>query len=126
MIAAVALVGRPSVSSGIIAPPAAALFAASGPATPSMAPLPNSSLWRERRRSTLYDRKVGISAPPAGRLPMVNPSADPRSHGRHERAQSSAVIHTRPPTAEISSRLRLSVEATQNTSPTANRPTARF
>jgi hypothetical protein len=33
----------PSVSSGIIAPPAAALFADSGEATPSMAPFPNLS-----------------------------------------------------------------------------------
>ena len=33
----------PSVSSGTSTPVAAALFAASGPATPSIAPLPNSS-----------------------------------------------------------------------------------
>ena len=43
MIAAVALVGSPSVSSGTSVPAAEALFAASGPATPSMAPWPNSS-----------------------------------------------------------------------------------
>ena len=43
MIAAVALVGRPSVRSGTSVPAAEALFAASGPATPSIAPLPNSS-----------------------------------------------------------------------------------
>ena len=43
MIAAVAVVGRPSVKSGTRVPAADALFAASGPATPSMAPLPNSS-----------------------------------------------------------------------------------
>ena len=43
MIAAVALVGSPSVSSGTSVPAADALFAASGPATPSIAPLPNSS-----------------------------------------------------------------------------------
>ena len=36
-------VGIPSVNKGINTPAAAALFAASGPATPSMAPLPNSS-----------------------------------------------------------------------------------
>ena len=35
--------GMPSVSSGMNAPPAAALLAASGPATPSIAPLPNVS-----------------------------------------------------------------------------------
>ncbi len=43
MIAAVAEVGRPSVRSGTSVPAADALLAASGPATPSIAPLPNSS-----------------------------------------------------------------------------------
>ncbi len=43
MIAAVAVVGRPSVRSGTSVPAAEALFEASGPATPSMAPWPNSS-----------------------------------------------------------------------------------
>ncbi|MNR44011.1 hypothetical protein D3C85_1626990 [compost metagenome] len=41
MMAAVAEVGMPSVSSGTSVPVTAALLAASGPATPSMAPLPN-------------------------------------------------------------------------------------
>ena len=44
MIAAVAPVGSPSVSIGTSTPAADALLAASGPATPSMAPtVPNSS-----------------------------------------------------------------------------------
>ena len=43
IIAAVAEVGRPSVSSGTSVPAAEALLAASGPATPSIAPWPNSS-----------------------------------------------------------------------------------
>ena len=43
MIAAVAVVGMPRVSSGTRPPAAEALFVASGPATPSIAPLPNSS-----------------------------------------------------------------------------------
>ena len=51
MIAAVAVVGRPSVSSGTSVPAADALFAASGPATPSIAPSPNSSLCFESRFS---------------------------------------------------------------------------
>ena len=43
MMAAVAEVGRPRVSMGTRMPAAAALLAASGPATPSMAPVvPNS------------------------------------------------------------------------------------
>ena len=51
MIAAVAEVGMPSVSSGTSVPENEALLAASGPATPSIAPLPNSSLWRLSRFS---------------------------------------------------------------------------
>ena len=52
-IAAVAEVGMPIVSSGTSTPVNAALLAASGPATPSIAPLPNSSfaLPRASRRS---------------------------------------------------------------------------
>ena len=42
MIATVAEVGMPRVNSGIIDDTASALFAASGPATPSTAPVPNS------------------------------------------------------------------------------------
>ena len=51
-IAAVAEVGRPRVSSGTSTPAAEALFAASGPATPSIAPLPNSSGCLDSRFST--------------------------------------------------------------------------
>ena len=42
MIAAVADVGMPSVSSGTSVPENDALLAASGPATPSIAPSPHS------------------------------------------------------------------------------------
>ena len=51
MIAAVAEVGRPRDSSGASTPAAAALLAASGPATASIAPLPNSSGFLARRFS---------------------------------------------------------------------------
>ena len=44
--------GSPSVSSGMNEVWAAALFADSGPATPSIAPLPNSSGCFETRFST--------------------------------------------------------------------------
>ena len=47
-----ALAGMPSVRSGMKAPPAAALLADSGPATPSMAPLPNRSGYLDARFST--------------------------------------------------------------------------
>ena len=52
MIAAVAEVGSPSASSGTRTPAALALFAASGPATPSIAPFPNSSLCLDNFFST--------------------------------------------------------------------------
>src|SRR5256885_10903302 len=96
MMAAVAEVGRPSVSIGTSTPAADALLAASGPATPSIAPLPNSSGCLHSRRSAEYERNVGISAPPAGRAPIGNPNRVPRSHGAHERFQSSLVIHSEP------------------------------
>src|SRR5690606_36402013 len=112
MIAAVAEVGMPSVSSGTRTPAAAALFAASGPATPSMAPLPNSSGLLDRRFSRLYDRNVGISAPPAGRPPSGKPRSAPLIHGRQERAHSSRFIQTEPLMASTLAGVRRSREAT--------------
>ena len=50
--AVTALDGMPSDSMGIIAPATAALFAASGPATPSITPVPNFSGCRDSFRST--------------------------------------------------------------------------
>ncbi len=47
MTAVVAEPGMPSVSIGTMAPAEAALLADSGPATPSMAPWPNSPGWRD-------------------------------------------------------------------------------
>src|SRR3954451_5578675 len=99
MTAAVALVGRPSDSIGTSVPAADALLAASGPATPSIAPLPNSRSCPVRfasRFSVMYDKNVGSSAPPAGRAPNGNPYAVPRSHGFHDRRQSSRPIHGLP------------------------------
>src|SRR4051812_32862899 len=87
MIAAVADVGIPSVRSGTSVPENDALLAASGPATPSIAPSPHSAS-RFSRRSVAYDRNVGPSAPPAGSAPNGNPIPAPRSHGFHERRQS--------------------------------------
>jgi hypothetical protein len=43
--------GMPRVNSGMSAPLAWALFAVSGPATPSTAPWPSSARWRENRFS---------------------------------------------------------------------------
>jgi hypothetical protein len=39
---------------------------------------------------------VPISAPPAGIAPIGKPMAVPRSHGFHDRRQSSRVIQTEP------------------------------
>src|SRR3954468_7310672 len=87
MIAAVADVGMPSVKRGTSVPLKDALFAASGPATPSIAPSPHSRSGA-RRFSAANERKVGTSAPPAGSAPNGNPIPAPRSHGFHERRQS--------------------------------------
>src|SRR3990172_1080025 len=95
-MAAVADVGSPSASSGTSTPATAALLAASGPATPSMAPLPNSSGCLASFFSAKYDRKVGISVPPAGSAPNGKPIAVPRSHGFHDRFQSSRVMNREP------------------------------
>jgi hypothetical protein len=103
MIAAVAEVGRPRASRGASMPAAAALLAASGPATDSIAPLPNSSGFFDRRFFMRYDRKVGISLPPTGSVPNGKPRKVPRSHGFHERFQSYRLIHFEPLSAKISS-----------------------
>ena len=95
-MAVVAEVGMPSVSSGASAAVTVALLAASGPATPSMAPGPplgeNSSGCFESFFSVAYDRNVGISAPPAGISPKGNPISVPRSHAGTERRQSSRLM----------------------------------
>src|SRR5262245_32418878 len=103
MIAAVAEVGRPRVSIGTSTPAADALLAASGPATPSIAPLPNSSGFFDSFFSVKYDRKVGTSAPPAGSAPIGKPMKAPRNHAFHERAQSSRDSHSEPLIGRISS-----------------------
>ncbi len=124
MIAAVALVGRPSVSSGTSVPAAEALFAASGPATPSIAPCPNSSGCLASAFSVEYDRKVPISAPPAGIAPIGKPMSVPRSQGFHDRDQSSRVIHTEPLTASTFSSPCTGDAATFSASPIAKSATA--
>ena len=72
-----------------MAPAEAALLADSGPATPSMAPWPNSSGCRETFFSTVYERNEAIVAPAPGRIPMKKPSTLPRSIAQRERIQSA-------------------------------------
>src|SRR6476469_2441660 len=98
IMAAVAEVGSPSVSNGTSVPAAEALLAASGPATPSIAPLPNSSGYFGSRFSVDEDRNVVSSAPPAASAPIGKPNIVPRSHGFQDRFQSSLVIHSEPRT----------------------------
>ncbi len=123
MTAATAVVGRPRVSIDTRVPAAEADAADSGPATPSMAPLPHSSLCLDRRFSVTYDRKVGISAPPAGIAPNGKPMNGPRSHDFQVRFTSPRPSHGRP-TGIGSGGLRRRCAATHRASPIAKRPTA--
>ena len=70
--------GMPSVSSGMKPPPAAALLAASGPATPSIAPLPNFSGVFETRFSMRVGQERG------------DHRAAARQHAEHEAEHRAA------------------------------------
>ncbi|CAB4931838.1 unannotated protein [freshwater metagenome] len=98
MMAAVADVGSPSASSAPIAVPAVEFPAASGPATPRMAPLPNIGFSRLRSslRSVPYARKLGTSAPPAGMTPNGTPNAVPRSQAGSASRNSALLSQGRP------------------------------
>ena len=88
--AVTALLGMPSDSIGIIAPATAELFADSGPATPSIAPLPNlEGLARGCRSTRVGDERRGHrvasgqhaepeaeKAAPEDRLPGLDPVVD--------------------------------------------------
>jgi hypothetical protein len=58
--------------------------------------LPNCSGCFESFFSTAYERKVGISEPPAGIVPNGKPIAVARNHAGHERFQSSTDIMIEP------------------------------
>ena len=95
MIAAVAVVGSPSVSSGTNVPVADALFAPPAPPRLRSRPSELTGMLAELLLSA-YERNVGISAPPAGIVPNGKPSAVPRSHGFHDRRQSDLLIQIEP------------------------------
>ncbi|MNS88885.1 hypothetical protein D3C72_1228770 [compost metagenome] len=84
-----ALGGIPSVSSGMKDVCAAALLADSGPATPSMAPLPNSWAYFDVFFSSEYAANEASEAPPPGRMPSAEPSMVPRSTAGIMRRKSS-------------------------------------
>src|SRR5512137_1171629 len=88
-MAVVAVPGIPRVSSGMNDDVDEALFADSGAATPSMAPLPKRSGWLEIRFSIAYEMKELMIPPPPGRAPMKKPITEPRIIGPHECRQSS-------------------------------------
>src|SRR3970282_1032977 len=71
--------GMPSVSSGTMAPDEAALFAASGPTRPAIAPLPNFSGVRDTDFSMEYDMSEATVAPAPGSTPTTKPSSEPRA-----------------------------------------------
>src|SRR5699024_9286444 len=76
--------GIPIVINGTIAPTEAALLAASGPATPSTAPLPKRSGRLETAFSTLYDINDATVAPAPGATPTTKPKKDPLTIGAAE------------------------------------------
>ena len=71
--AVVALPGIPKANVGTIAPPVAALFAASAPAIPSIDPFPNSSGFFDQRLASEYPIKEATVPPSAGNTPMNEP-----------------------------------------------------
>ena len=78
MIAAAALPGMPRVSSGIIAVPVVAFFDASGAASPSSTPVPNSARRRLTWRSMPYATSAPTAAPAPGMIPITLPMPVPR------------------------------------------------
>src|SRR5438309_2991997 len=74
-------VGMPSASMGTNAPVAAALFADSGPATPSIAPLPKRSGCLDTLRSIPYDTNDEMICAEPGMMPIKKPITLPRQIG---------------------------------------------
>ncbi len=103
--------GMPSVSSGMKAPPAAALLAASGPATPSMAPLPNAPGRFEMRLLDGVGRERGDHRAAAGQH-AEEEAQDRAAHDRPVARRSSprGVGHRLPMRAETISRWMLLLE----------------
>ncbi len=91
MIAVVPEPGMPSANIGTIAPLAAALLAASGPATPSIAPVPNSSGCFDTFFSTAYAMNDAMVAPAPGSTPIRKPITVPRSTAKRLRMKSMRV-----------------------------------
>ena len=80
-IAATTFAGIPRENGGIRDPLVAALLAASGPATPSMVPLPNRSGCLESFFSIARERKVAVIAPARG----DDPEKEAEGYGSYDR-----------------------------------------
>ena len=96
MTAVVPEPGTPSASIGMSAPTEAALFADSGAATPSTAPLPKSSGCLDSCFCVLYAMMLAMVPPAPGRTPVIKPSGELRKMAPALRFQSSFVIQMRP------------------------------
>ena len=123
MSAMAAPAGIPSVNIGMKCVRAAALFAASGPATPSIAPCPKRLGSFASWRSIAYEANELRSGPVPGKIPRNPPSAVPRSTGFHDSFRSFRVGN-RPVTLAMASAHCTGKPTFMMTSVNANRPTA--
>ena len=74
----------------------------------------------------MYETKVGITDPPHGSTPSGNPIAVPRSHGFHDRLQSSRLMPVKSCRVMMCSSSRPCRHAWYSVSPTAKRPMTRI
>ena len=81
----------PRTSRGIIEVPVVALFAVSGPATPSILPLPNSSGNLDSFFSNAYETKVEMTCEIPGTIPNRQPITVPRPTAGAESLRSLRV-----------------------------------
>ena len=88
-----ALPGMPSVSVGMKPVCAAALFAASGAATPSIAPLPKREGSRASFFSSMYAANEDSAGPVPGSMPKSAPTKVPRTVGHEESFKSARARH---------------------------------
>src|SRR5512146_3251607 len=86
--AMVEFVGIPSDRRGMKEPEGPELLADSGPATPSIIPVPNFSGCLDIFFSRAYDMVLEMTVFPPGITPTKNPSTVPRTMGQAESFQS--------------------------------------
>jgi hypothetical protein len=94
--AVVPLPGIPRVSSGIMAPVVAALFAASGPATPALVALPEPVVVAGHLLFDAVRQERGDGAAGPGQDPTKKPTTLPRNMLHHEPMSARKRMVTRP------------------------------